>query len=157
MDHFCEQLASDILDEVRGELDAKTRAKSATKYREQNHPVTHEQRPNKRAKNNNFENVVRKRRSQEEKDIDSLADRLTFDIINHATGSSGSPHVSKLNLDLSLDTPNIKEKKKSSKREPRRIERMDVSQHDQTQIPASDYQKTVINYQNDDECFRGGF
>ena len=26
---------------------------------------------------------------------------------------------------------------------------------DNTQIPANDYQKTVINYQNDDECFLG--
>jgi hypothetical protein len=25
----------------------------------------------------------------------------------------------------------------------------------ETQVPASEYQKTVINYQNDDECFKG--
>ena len=53
----------------------------------------------------------------------------------------------------------FKEKKKDRlKKESKRVPPSDQSGMEvcpDSQIPASDYQKTVINYQNDDECING--
>lgn len=57
--------------------------------------------------------------------------------------------------DAYLDCPYKEKKKDRLKKEAKRGDSgMEVG-NDSTQIPASDYQKTVINYQNDDECIHG--
>lgn len=150
MDHFYDQLASEIINEVRIELDT-SRKISIRDSKNQSRGggggvvggallTPGDQRPSKRAKNNNLKNNNKRKTEQEERDIDQLADRLTSDIINHATAA---------------DCPYKEKKKDRLKKEAKRGDSgMEVG-NDSTQIPASDYQKTVINYQNDDECIHG--
>jgi len=151
MDAFCEQLAREIIGDVKNEL--KTRKDQNESPSSipvpSNYALTtvgNDQRPPKRAKSSATSRdggILAKgprRSEQDERDIDQLADRLTSDIISHATTNDYSP----------------KDKKRDrTKKELKKNTESNEMITDNTQIPANDYQKTVINYQNDDECFLG--
>jgi hypothetical protein len=97
MDQFYDQLASDIINEVRNELEQKTKSGNTPvkPFTGRYHNSVGgavlsmaDQRPIKRAKNQTqkeWNNIKGKLETEDEKDIDKLADRLTSDIINHAT------------------------------------------------------------------------
>ena len=56
---------------------------------------------------------------------------------------------------ISLDCQFKEKKKDRLKKDQKRLPESGMEVCPDSQIPASDYQKTVINYQNDDECING--
>merc|ERR1712037_717024 len=134
MESFADRLAREIIRDVKNDFGNHEPGQSTD---DSNNQIfkKFQQRPHKRAKSSQLGFTERKRRNEEDKEIDILADRLTTEIIDYATSSDAPP----------------KGRKKERKAQQDEHEQMEIYS-DSTQ-PASEYQKTVIKYQNSDAAF----
>ncbi|CAG5107536.1 Oidioi.mRNA.OKI2018_I69.chr1.g3374.t1.cds [Oikopleura dioica] len=148
MESFADRLAREIIRDVKNDFGSASSspAEQLAANHGSNSPNQNrssffskfEQRPHKRLKGPQMGFPERKRRNDEDKEIDLLADRLTTEIIDYATSS---------------DAPSKGRKKERRSRQDTdsEIDQMEIYS-DSTQ-PASEYQKTVIKYQNSDGAF----
>lgn len=155
MESFADRLAQRIIRDVKndfGHESGQTTDDSQNGIAQTGHIFKKFQhRPYKRTNSSQLGFTERKRRNEEDKEIDILADRLTTEIIDYAT-SSGKIFYQIYALILILD---VSSKGRKKERRARQEERDQMEIYSDSTQPASEYQKTVIKYQNSDAAFLG--
>lgn len=139
MESFADRLAQRIIRDVKndfGHESGQTTDDSQNGIAQTGHIFKKFQhRPYKRTNSSQLGFTERKRRNEEDKEIDILADRLTTEIIDYATSSD------------------VSSKGRKKERRARQEERDQMEIYSDSTQPASEYQKTVIKYQNSDAAF----
>ena len=154
MESFADRLAREIIRDVKNDI-GQSSDQTPNKNDSQGGSIFNklDHRPHKRLKGSQHGFTERKRRGDEDSEIDILADRLTSEIIDYATSSGKiNPH-SRIAI-VFLDSP--PKGRKKERRNPRDDQEQMEIYSDSTQ-PASEYQKTVIKYQNSDATFSGTY